>query len=159
MRLFLPLPLIVFFFCAQSQVSVLTQHNNLKRTGWNDQETILNHGNVKPGSFGLISSLAVDDEVYAQPLVLANATIGTYTGSVVFAATVNNTVYAFNANDVSQPAPLWQINLNPSGQRAPDIFDLSDPVFGKPCGGNYRDFSGRVGLVGTPVIDLSLIHI
>jgi len=153
MRLFLPLPLIVFFFCAQSQVSVLTQHNNLKRTGWNDQETILNHGNVKPGSFGLISSLAVDDEVYAQPLVLANATIGTYTGSVVFAATVNNTVYAFNANDVSQPAPLWQINLNPSGQRAPDIFDLSDPVFGKPCGGNYRDFSGRVGLVGTPVID------
>ncbi len=153
MRKLILLPLLTFFCHAHAQVSVLTQHNDLKRTGWNDRETILNHTNVKTGSFGLIGTLAVDDEVYAQPLIVSNTTIGTYTGAVVFVATVNNSVYAFNASDVSQPAPLWQINLNPAGQRAPNIFDLADPVFGKPCGGNYRDFSGRVGLVGTPVID------
>lgn len=146
--LFLFLPLVTI-----AQVSVLTQHNNTGRTGWNDKEVLLNHTNVLPGKFGLTGTLAVDDEVYAQPLIVPAITIGAYKGNVLFTATVNNTVYAFNADDVSQPAALWQVNLNPSGQRAPDIFDLKDPVNGKPCGGNYRDFSGRLGLVGTPVID------
>ena len=146
--------LVLFFpIITIAQVSVLTQHNNTNRTGWNDKEILLNHTNVLPGKFGLVGTLAVDYEVYAQPLIVPSLTIGTYTGNVLFTATVNNTVYAFNAGDVSQPAPLWQVNLNPDGQRAPDIFDLTDPVYGKPCGGNYRDFSGRVGLVGTPVID------
>ncbi len=140
-------------FCANAQVSVLTQHNNTNRTGWNDQETVLRHSNVSPGKFGLTSTLAVDDQVYAQPLIALNITIGNFSGSVLFVGTVNNTIYAFNAEDVTMPAPLWQTNLNPAGQRAPDIFDLQDPVIGKPCGGNYRDFSGKLGLVGTPVID------
>ena len=137
-----------------AQVSVLTQHNNTSRTGWNDKEVFLNHTNVLPGKFGLAGTLAVDDEVYTQPLIVSAVSVGTYTGNVLFTATVNNTVYAFNADDVSQPAPLWQVNLSPAGQRAPDIFDLKDPVNGKPCGGNYRDFSGKLGLIGTPVIDI-----
>jgi hypothetical protein len=145
-----------FFFVivySQNNVSILTQHNNLQRTGWNDKEKILNHANVSGMDFGLIGSLGIDDQVYAQPLLVQNLAIGNYTGSVLFTATVNNTVYAFNADDVTQPAPLWQVSLNPPGQRAPDIFDLKDPQEGAPCGGNYRDFSGRIGLVGTPVID------
>jgi len=95
----------------------------------------------------------VDDQIYAQPLVVANTHIGNYTGNVLFAATVNNTIYAFGANDVNNPAPLWSLNLNPAGERAPTIFDLQDDDYGKPCGGNYRDFSGKMGIVGTPVID------
>jgi hypothetical protein len=146
--LFIFLPLLT-----TAQVPVLTQHNNTLRTGWNDKEVQLNHNNAVPGKFGLAGSLAVDDEVYAQPLIVPSVTIGTYTGNVLFTATVNNTVYAFNADDVAEPAPLWQVNLNPAGQRAPGISDLTDPVNGKPCGGVYRDFSGRLGLVGTPVID------
>ncbi|MEN9612447.1 MAG: hypothetical protein RLZZ628_3261 [Bacteroidota bacterium] len=136
-----------------AQTAVLTQHNNNKRTGWNDKETILRPSNVNPAKFALTNTLSVDDQVYAQPLITTRTTIGNFTGTVLFVATVNNTVYAFNADDVSQPTPLWESNLNPAGQRAPDIFDLSDPVYGKPCGGNYRDFSGKFGLVGTPVID------
>ncbi|MBI1227006.1 MAG: T9SS type A sorting domain-containing protein [Bacteroidetes bacterium] len=136
-----------------AQVSVLTQHNNTYRTGWNDRETVLNHSNVLPGKFGLMGTLAVDDQVYAQPLVALDVTIGSFTGSVLYVGTVNNTLYAFNADDVTSPAPLWQTNLNPAGQRAPDIFDLEDNEHGKPCGGNYRDFSGKLGLVGSPVID------
>jgi PA14 domain/Secretion system C-terminal sorting domain len=155
MKLHLPfLFFSVFFsFIAAAQVSVLTQHNNTSRTGWNNQEVVLNHVNVLPGKFGLTGTLAVDDQVYAQPLIVSNISIGNYTGNVLFAATVNNTVYAFNAGDVSRPDPLWQLNLNPAGQRAPDIFDLEDANYGKPCGGNYRDFSGKLGLIGTPVID------
>ena len=139
-------------FC-QQPVSVLTQHNNTNRTGWNNNEHVLQHTNVASDQFGLIGSLNVDDQVYAQPLIVHTTTIGNHTGSVLYVATVNNSVYAFNADDVSDGAPLWQINLNPPGQRSPDIFDLADPQYGAPCGGNYRDFSGRFGIVGTPVID------
>lgn len=138
---------------AQQNVPVVTQHNNLNRTGWNDKETILNHQQVASGKFGCIGTFGVDDEVYAQPLIANNITIGNYTGNVMYTATVNNSVYAFNAGDVSAAAALWQVNLNPAGQRTPDIFDLKDNTYGAPCGGNYRDFSGHVGLVGTPVID------
>jgi hypothetical protein len=138
---------------SQPSVSVVTQHNNTNRTGWNNNETILTHTNVSSNQFGLTGSLNVDDQVYAQPLIVHNTSIGNYTGSVLYIATVNNSVYAFNADDVSEGAPLWQINLNPGGQKAPDIFDLTDPQYGAPCGGNYRDFSGRFGIVGTPVID------
>src|SRR4051812_45285037 len=125
-RSLLLLVLCSIFLTAGAQVPVLTQHNNTQRTGWNDKETILNHANVMPGKFGLAATLAVDDQVYAQPLIATNINIGNYTGNVLFAATVNSRVYAFNANDVTEPAPLWQINLNPAGQRAPDIFDLQD---------------------------------
>ena len=54
---------------------VLTQHNNLDRTGWNDRETILNKSNVKPGSFGKLFTRKVDDQLYAQPLVKTDVNI------------------------------------------------------------------------------------
>lgn len=138
---------------AQNKISVITQHNDTYRTGWNNKETILNPTNVASNAFGLTGKIAVDDQIYAQPLVVGNLTIGSYTGSVVFVATVNNSLYAFNADDESYGAALWQINLNPTGTRAPDIFDLKSNNYGAPCGGGYRDFSGKVGIVGTPVID------
>src|SRR5262249_13389014 len=46
---------------------VLTQHNDSGRTGANLLETVLTPAKVKAG-FGLERMLAVDDEVYAQPL-------------------------------------------------------------------------------------------
>ena len=52
-----------------AQKSVLTQHNDLNRTGWYDDETILNKNNVRQGSFGKIFARSVDDQIYAQPLV------------------------------------------------------------------------------------------
>jgi hypothetical protein len=76
----LHLPVLLFFISLSlnvtAQVPVLTQHNNNKRTGWNDKETLLNHGNVLPGKFGLAGTLAVDDQVYAQPLIASDISIG-----------------------------------------------------------------------------------
>ncbi len=138
---------------SQQKISVSTQHNNNSRTGWNYNETKLNHSLLTSGKFGCIGNLSVDDEVYAQPLVVGSVSIGNYSGSVLYVATVNNTVYAFNAQDPSSAAALWQVSLNPFEQRAPNIFDLQDNTYGQPCGGNYRDFSGNMGIVGTPVID------
>ena len=154
MRLFLPALFILACmssFC-QTGVSIVTQHNDLNRTGWNDKETVLNHSFLSSGKFGCIGTFGVDDQVYAQPLLVDKINIGSYTGSVLYVATVNNTVYAFNANDVSEGAPLWEINLVPAGQRTPNVVDLRD-AGGGPCSNLYRDYSGNFGIVGTPVID------
>ncbi len=129
-----------------SQVQVITQHNNNYRTGWNDKETVLNKGNVKPGSFGLLFTRSVDDQIYAQPLLAKVDISGIGERNVVFVGTVNNTVYAFDADSSAIGNPYWQVNLTPAGQRVMKNTDTA-------CGNGYEDFSGNLGLVGTPVID------
>ena len=132
-------------------ISVLTQRYDNHRLGWNDRETILNTSNVNPSQFGLLFTRAVDDQVYAQPLIVSNMLINGGTHNVVFVATVNNSLYAFDADDSSSSAPLWQVNLTHLGSRVIRHTDMTGA-----CGGNYNDFSGNMGIVGTPVIDTSI---
>src|SRR6516162_47510 len=47
---------------------VLTQHNDPQRTGVNLNETQLTVSTVSSGNFGLLYSLPVDGQIYAQPL-------------------------------------------------------------------------------------------
>ncbi len=145
---------ILYYNNVSGQTSVLTQHNDLKRTGWDSTETQLTQSNVSSGRFGKLFSRPVDDQIYAQPLIVSNLSISGGTHNVVFVATVNNSVYAFDADDSATSAPYWQVNLtyNPSGYRAPTNSDLSAAG---ACGGNYLDFTGKMGIVGTPVIDTS----
>lgn len=133
-----------------AQVNVLMNHNNLKRTGWNPKETILTADNVSSGNFGKIFSRTVDDQIYAQPLVVSNVQIGGGLHNIVLVATVNNTVYAFDADDPNASAPYWQVNLtfDPA-----DYFPIKNSDMTWACGGNYQDFSGNMGIVGTPAID------
>lgn len=126
-------------------VSVLTQHNDNTRAGWNDHETLLNTTNVNATQFGKQFSLTVDDQVYAQPLVVGGLPIGGSERNVVYVATVNNTVYAFDGDD---GRPYWQKNFSQPGMRPPRNSDMTGA-----CGGGYQDFSGNMGIVGTPVID------
>src|SRR5437867_13396518 len=57
-------------------VSVLTQHNDNTGAGWNDHETALTTNNVNVQQFRKVFTLAVDGEVYAQPLVVGRVAIG-----------------------------------------------------------------------------------
>lgn len=123
--------------------SVLTQHNDTNRTGANLQETILNTSNVNSNSFGKLFTRTVDGGIYAQPLYIPYLRIGGRTRNVVFVATQNNSIYAFDADDPAASSPLWQINL---GTPAPK------DDFGQNCG-TYNDFAGNVGAISTPVID------
>ena len=142
--------LIVCAMSATAQVDVLTQHNDLNRTGWNNQETKLNTKNVQSGSFAKLFSYGVDDKVYAQPLVATSINIpGVGTRNVVIVATVNNTVYAFDADSARHAGAYWHVNFTPSGTRPPQNSDYSPPL----CGFAYNDFQGKFGIVGTPVID------
>lgn len=159
-RLFLPLVLLPLATCTDNptdtgtptptppnpqSVSVLTQHNDNTRSGWNASETALTTSNVKVQQFGAVFTLPVDDQVYAQPLVVGKVAIGGGDHNVVYVATVNNTLYAFDGDDGRL---YWQKSLTAPGMRAPRNTDMTGA-----CGGAYTDFSGGIGIVGTPVID------
>jgi hypothetical protein len=133
----------------RADVAVLTQHNNLSRTGANLEETILNTANVNTNAFGLVYTRAVDDQIYAQPLIMTNVDVpGHGLHNVVYVATVNDSVYAFDADDPSASTPYWQASFTNANAVAPRNTDMTGA-----CGGNYKDFSGNLGIVGTPVID------
>jgi hypothetical protein len=125
-------------------VSVLTQHNDNTRAGWNNHETALTTSNVNVQQFGKLFTLTVDGDVYAQPLVVGRVAIGAG-HNVVYIATVNNTVYAFDGDNGRL---YWQQNFTRAGWRPPKNSDMTGA-----CGGTYVNFSGNMGIVGTPVID------
>lgn len=145
-----PFALVLLCSTVSAQTSVLTQHNDLKRTGWDSTETELTQATISNGRFGKIFSRQVDDQIYAQPLVVSNVSIGGGTHNVVYVATVNNSVYAFDADDSTVTAPYWQVNLTYSGYRVPAYTDFTGKT---PCGSSYTDFTGNIGIIGTPVID------
>jgi PKD repeat protein len=131
-------------------VAVLTQHNDNARTGMNLVETILNTNNVNTNQFGLTFTRPVDDQIYAQPLLMTNVSLpGKGSHNLIIIATVNDSVYSYDADDASVTAPYWTASfINPPNIVAPRNTDMTGA-----CGGNYKDFSGNMGIVGAPVID------
>jgi len=126
-------------------ISVLTQHNDNTRAGLNSQETVLTTSNVNSQRFGKLYTLTVDDQVYAQPLVVGNLPISNGAHNVVFIATVNNTVYAYDGDNGSL---YWNKNYTVSGMRPPKNTDMNSG-WCTP----YLNFTTNVGIAGTPVID------
>jgi len=134
---------------ALAGVNVWTHHNDNGRTGTNLSETQLTPANVNATQFGKLWDYEVDTQIYAQPLVVQNVTIpakGTH--NVVFVATMNNSVYAFDAdnNSGANVAPLWMTNFN---NPAAGITGLSLALLSF---GNV-DPLVPVGIMSTPVID------
>jgi hypothetical protein len=79
---------------------VLTQHNDIARTGANLGEVYLSPKTVRAGSFGRLFSREVDGQIYGQPLYVPDVRIpGQQTRNVVYVVTMKNMVYAFDADD------------------------------------------------------------
>ena len=136
--------------------SVWTEHNDNGRTGQNLSETVLTPANVNSTQFGALFHYNLDDESYSQPLYLPGLTMSVDNAAhnVVFVTSVAGSVYAFDADSATANGgnPLWHVNLTPAGSRVPNRADFA--AMGA-CGGGYVDFSGNMGIVGTPVIDTS----
>lgn len=98
-------------------VNIPMFHVDQNRSGLNSQETILTPANVTPSSFGKLFSYLLDGYVYGQPLLVSNLIMsdGT-THNVLFAATENDSVYAFDADNYGTGTPLWKTSLLQTGE-------------------------------------------
>src|SRR5262252_8296210 len=149
-RVLLALPgALLLSTVAFAQTSVTTQHNNAARTGANLTETVLTTTNVNVSEFGKLFERTVDDEIYGQPLHVDGVNIpGVGVRNVVFVATNNDSVYAFDADNAAATAPLWRVTYtNP----AAGILPVSRTDVGQACG-TYVDFAGNIRIGGTPAI-------
>jgi outer membrane protein assembly factor BamB len=115
-------------------VTVSTYHYDAARTGWNKHETSLSAA-AFPANFGVIATVALDDQVDAQPLLVPAQSIAGGVHDVLYVVTENNTVYGL---DAQTGAVLVSRNLGPP---------VPTPL---GCGNNGPE----VGITSTPVIDL-----
>jgi hypothetical protein len=128
------------------QVSVLTWHNDIARTGQNLAETILTPSTVNSTSFGKKCSYSVDGQVYAQPLYVPGVSIAGGTHNVIYVATEHDSVYAFDADCLSASA-LWHTSFLGAG-----ITTMPCTKRGQPqC--DTTILAPERGVTSTPVID------
>ena len=128
-------------------LSVTTWHYDNARAGVNQYETALTLANVNPNMFGKLFVLPTDGAIIGQALYLPNVAIaGKGTHNVVYAATMHDSVYAFDADSDSgqNASPLWQTSLLPPGA-------TPVPMSVQGCQG-VTEWT-EVGVVSTPVID------
>ncbi len=123
-------------------VDVLTQHNDQWRTGSNTSETVLTPASVTPTNFGKLYTYLVHGYVYAQPLYVSGLTIAGGQHNLLFVATMEDDVYAFDADT---NATYWHKQFT-GGQITPvPIKDIA--------GRSDLNIHGNIGVLSTPVID------
>jgi hypothetical protein len=122
-----------------------TYHYDNSRTGQQTEEIALSPSNVKESTFGKLFSRTVDAFVFAQPLYMRGVNISGATHNVVYVATENASVYAFDA-DGNSSSPLWKRSfINPSA----GINAVTNSEVGS------SDSGPLVSITSTPVIDAS----
>ncbi len=107
---------------------------------WNTREIQLTVANVGT-NFKLLFTDKTG-QTYSQPLYVPGVKIGSRIHNVIFAATENNIVYAFDADKAGKP--LWMANLTPSGETLQTMDDYDNTRI------------PQIGITGTPVIDPSI---
>lgn len=151
-RIFKLITLLTFAAClmanfpaqAGTHAQVLTRAYDNQRTGANLSEKTLKPSNVSSKNFGKLFMLPVDDQIFAGLLYAGDVRIAGGKHNVLYVATVNNSVYAFDADRFGPP--LWSRNFNGGGR------PTRNTEVGQACKDGYRDFIGNIGIIGTPVI-------
>jgi hypothetical protein len=114
----------------------------------NANEVLLTPASVNVNSFGQLFAHSVDGAIAGQPLYVSQISMNDgLVHNVVYVATQNNTVYAFDADSTqgNNASPLWSVNLDEGG--------TPDPISDYGCTGTHYT---EIGIMGTPVIDPGL---
>jgi chitodextrinase len=137
---------------ASGFAGVFTQHNDIGRTGQNLNETALTSAPF-PGTFGKKFSQPVDGFIYGQPLYVPQVTIAGVKHNVIYVATENDSVYAFDAdsNAGADANPLWMVTLLDAAHGAGTGAAPTNSSTDNPC----TDLIPTIGVTSTPVIDPS----
>jgi hypothetical protein len=132
--------------------NVVTQHNDNARHGAQLAETALTPANVAGPSFGLLYDRAVLGTIMAQPLYVhgvktATVSAGPSFKNLVYVATSQDIVYAFDADDTSP-------DVVSGGESTKWIWrrPIGTPHTGDICGETDPPV---VGVTSTPVIDVA----
>lgn len=125
---------------------IFTRNYNNASTCQNIDEIVLSPQSVNVARFGKLFAYQVDGELYAQPLYVANVKLpdGSY-HNIVYVATTNDTVYAFDADNPAVGI-IWT-------KRLVDSAAGETPVQCAEIPGACSVMDPAVGIVGTPVID------
>jgi hypothetical protein len=127
-----------------AQVNIFTNRYDGPRTGANLAETALTAADVNVSRFGKLYTYPVDGAVYAQPLYVTDVVINGTPRNVLFVATMNDKIYAFDADSPSS-SPLWMRDFtSPPSVTPVPITDIVGPNL---------NIVGNVGIQSTPVID------
>ena len=163
--------------CATGTASpnVWTWHNDVNRTGWQQNETCLTPKQLTTtNGFGLLYQWGVTGRAYAQPLaVTLNQNVGSSCTSpcnLLLVATEKDYLYAFNA---ANGQLVWGSNKDPVNLAGSLQFKIGDQYYaGQPincqdisqtlfpaCQGSQSTepnpfSSSGIGVTGTPVIDM-----
>ncbi len=121
--------------------AVITWGYGNKRNNVNTQEYVLTPTNVHVGTFKKLFSYPVDGFIYGQPLFAPKLTVNGAVHNVVYVATENNSVYAFDADGGGL---LWKTSFGSA----------------IPCGNVHGcGVAPVIGVTATPVIDTTLGNI
>jgi len=124
---------------------VLTYHNDLSRDGVYSNETVLKPSNVVKPTFGGLATInGLNGHIYAQPLYLSGMYGMSSNGNVLYVATQQDYVYAYDADSYTQ---LWGGSFIPAGETPLTTGATGDLT----C----TNITPNVGITSTPVIDTS----
>ena len=128
-----------------AQVGVVQNRYDDASTGANLHETILSPLNVNQARFGKLYNYAVDGAVYAQPLYMPSVPIAGGSHNVVYIATMEDKLYAFDADRSGEPLWLRDFTHPAEGVTPVPVTDITDNI--------NLNVVGNAGIMGTPVID------
>jgi outer membrane protein assembly factor BamB len=158
-----------------SAAQVLASRNDDARTGANLSEIQLTVANVNRQQFGRLFSYSVEGNIYAQPLIATDVKTNSGPRNIVYVATSDNVVYAFDADrNTNSGGLIWSRRFGDPPTAAvatsggfvpfngllipvpPNTAPLIGPVpWNDPT--HYilatTTFIGNIGIIGTPVID------
>jgi outer membrane protein assembly factor BamB len=123
---------------ALAQVNVTMNRYDEASHAANTHEHELTASNIQSGNFGKLYSYYVDGAVYAQPLCVNH---------VLYVATMNDKVYAFDATKTGPPLWLHDFTDERAGVTPVPVSDITNS--------NDLNVVGNAGIEGTPVIDIA----
>jgi PQQ enzyme repeat len=141
-------PMAAFLTGTATAADYLTRNADGNRTGANNAETVISPASLTNGlggkAFQKIAEYNVDDMIEAQPLVKAGVAVpGKGVHDIVYVATMNNSVYAF---DAYTGQTLWlRVEMDPSVWTVNPGNGLSDM--------DIHGINKRWGISSTPVVD------
>jgi hypothetical protein len=130
----------IILFLLSLFTTIPSANMDSNRTNSNTSEVSLTPANVSGGRFVLLGSYNVDGLIFSQPLFIPAITTTTGIHDLVIITTLNNSVYAFDANRLGTTA-IWS-NLA-----------FATPFTGYPVSESIL-YNGGLGCLSTPVADV-----